>query len=329
MRKIFFKQSLEFEISLIGYKQQGECILFCIKADNKVVYIGLVDSYKTSSYDYVTTYMETNHINYFDFVCWTHPHDDHTKGLDEIINKYCDKNTKFWTTDIQTDYYDIYSKEATEVYKHLRNFHLSDDKNGMMIKYAKDHTVLEKLICSGMHDYMFQIDSFAPNSTLLAERTYEDKIEQGNLYSIGLFINIGRYNIILGGDVENKTFSTLDEFEFGYPVDYIKIPHHGSSTSSVVIDRFRENNISAPNIATTTVYRSGKLPQKETIIEYKNWGTKNICCTGSFFNSETEQNEYGVIKTNFDILENREYKIETMLEKNATEFKSYDVNMND
>lgn len=32
----------------------------------------------------------------FDFVCWTHPHDDHTMGMDRILEQCCSQDTVFW-----------------------------------------------------------------------------------------------------------------------------------------------------------------------------------------------------------------------------------------
>ena len=318
MRRIFYENSLEFEINLIGYKQQGESVVFYILADGEIVYTGLIDCYKVNSRNYVADFLNEKGINELDFICWTHPHDDHTKGLDDVLARFCTPRTKFWTTDIQPDDYELYSEESTQVYKTIKNIHLSKNKEKMTIKYAKDHTVLEKLICTGTSQYLFQIDSFAPNSSTLAERKFLNKEEQGNLYSIGLIINVGRYFILLGGDVENPTIGLLEDYELENPIDYIKIPHHGSLTGAFIVDRMQSLNVLAPCVATTTVYRSGSIPRIETIKKYQHWGTKEIYCTGAFNEVDTEKDEYGIVRTNFDILEKREYEIETVLEKNAT-----------
>lgn len=318
MQCLFYENSLEFEINLIGYKQQGESIVFYILADGKIVYSGLIDCYKINKRNYVAEFLNEKGIKELDFVCWTHPHDDHTKGLDEIFNRYCTSNTKFWTTDIQPSDYGLYSEESAQIYKVLKDIHLSKEKERVTIKYAKNHTILEKLVCTGTSRYLFEISSFAPNSTILAERKLMNKDEQGNLYSMGLMINIGRYYILLGGDVENPTFRLLEDFELEIPIDYMKIPHHGSLTGALIVDRMRSLNINAPSVATSTVYRKGSIPKRETIQKYQKWGTKEIYCTGAINKEKMEEEEYGVIRTNFDVLEKRCYKIETILEKNAT-----------
>lgn len=317
MRKLLFDNSLEFEVNVIGYKGIGECILFFIKTNHKVAYAGLVDCYKTKNCDIVKLLMDSENVERLDFVCWTHPHDDHTKGLEEMIEKFCDSATIFWATDILPENYSLYSEESKIVYKKLKEIHLSDDPEKININYAKNATTMERLICRGLNNYVFEIKSFSPDSTMLAERQVRDQDEEGNLYSIGLLINIGRYYIMLAGDVENPVIETIKDFNIEYPVDYIKIPHHGSPSASFLVDRLRGLDIFAPNIATTTLYRIHGIPKRAVLDKYRAWGTEAIYSTGDVDNKENDTLPYGIIKTTFDILEQKEYPIETELIGNA------------
>ena len=321
MRNLFYDNSLELEIYTIGYKNEGECILFFIKTDSKVAYTGLVDCYINDSIDIVSKLLNMNKIYTLDFVCWTHPHDDHTKGLQKIITELCNQNTKFWSTDIIPEDLSLYSKDSGRMFDALKEIHLSNNKNKMVVKYAKDSTIMERLFCSGLQQYLFEIKSFAPNSTLLAERTVENKDEKGNLYSIGLIINFGRYYVMLAGDVENKTFKALEDYEIEYPVDYIKIPHHGSPSASYLIDKMDNLGIHSPNIAVSTAYKKGKIPKKSILDKYKIWGTSHVICSENFIDNQN-QHELGIIKTTFDILENKDFPIETELFGNAFEYKN-------
>ena len=76
-------------------------------------------------------------------------------------------------------------------------------------------------------------------------------------------------------------------------------------------------NISAPNVATTTLYRKGQLPKRKVLAKYRMWGTDIICATGNIDDREKDINTYGIIKTTFDVLEQKEYLIETQIEGNA------------
>ena len=58
MRNLFFTDSLELEVNVIGYHNQGESIVFFIKADGHAVYTGLVDCYRTKELNIVKRVLE-------------------------------------------------------------------------------------------------------------------------------------------------------------------------------------------------------------------------------------------------------------------------------
>lgn len=282
MRKLLFKDSLKLELNVIGYHDQGESIVFFIKTDGYVAYTGLVDCYKTEDQNAVKSVLEKEQIEKIDFVCWTHPHDDHTVGLDEIWNQYCTEETCFCCTDIIRAEPDLYSAEAEAIFRNLTGIHTSSKRKKMRIKYLKDSTQAERLQCVGnTNTYEFKIQSFAPNSAILGERLIGNKEEKGNAYSIGLFLFIGRYSIMLAGDVENPTIRRISDGDVEYPVDYIKIPHHGSKSASFLTDKMRSLDLLAPSVAATTLYRIHKLPQEQILDKYFDWGCNEIYTTGN------------------------------------------------
>lgn len=98
----------------------------------------------------------------------------------------------------------------------------------------------------------------------------------------------------------------------------MKIPHHASSTAGYLIDKFNGLDIAAPAVATTTVYRIHNLPDKEILKRYAMWGNNTeVYSTGDVENAEKDNEKSGMIKTSFDILEQREVPIETSLFGNA------------
>ena len=38
--------------------------------------------------------LKENNVDRIDYLCWSHPDDDHTKGIDSIIRNFCTENTK-------------------------------------------------------------------------------------------------------------------------------------------------------------------------------------------------------------------------------------------
>ena len=323
MRRKLFDKTLDFEITVIGYKNKGESIVFFLKADGKVVYSGLIDCYEEASENIALTLLANEKAKYFNFVCWTHPHDDHTIGLDKVLIEFCNEKTLFWMPPFISKDVENCSSTAQDIYKTLFEVLESKKRNKMNVREASDAKTLEKFECCGnasINPYIFEIRSFAPDTTLLGELKVKDRFSMGNVYSIGLVINIGHFYVVLAGDVENRTIKCIPDFNFDIKerIDYVKIPHHASSTAGYLIDKFNGLDIAAPAVATTTVYRIHNLPDKEILKRYAMWGNNTeVYSTGDVENAEKDNEKSGMIKTSFDILEQREVPIETSLFGNA------------
>ena len=316
MNKVkLFSNSLVLEVYLIGYPSQGESVVFFLKADGKVSYTGVVDCFKHQSINKTLEILQKEGVSRIDFLCWTHPHEDHSLDIDRLLQLYCDNNTKIWLTDIYPDELETcgFSKSSILMYSSIKKKIGALNSN---IKFAKDNTILDRLRFEGREAYLVEIESFAPNSTIIAERKERQQKEEGNPYSIGLSIFAGRFNVMLCGDVENPTIERFEDIYFEAPVDYIKIPHHGSPTSDMLPNKLRSFGIKAPSVATSTVYNRHNLPEDAVLKEYQKWGTSEIYISS---NPKCMENEdyYGIILTTIDVLEQKEYPIETMLLGNA------------
>lgn len=324
MRNIFFNDTLELELNVIGYKYKGETIVFFLRADGNVVYSGLVDCYEDLSGNIAVDLLSDANRKCFDFVCWTHPHDDHTIGMDKIITQYCSQETRFWMSPIAFEDYRNWSKSSKSAITELFSIINSRKRCKVSIKTANNFQILDKIVIkdiSSPRSFSFEISSFAPDSNLLLKRIDKDTQIGMNLYSIGLLISIGEYKIMLAGDVENQTIDYIDDYYFNSPIDYIKIPHHSSDSSLRLIDKLKSLDIPAPNIAATTVYRIHNLPDKNVLKNYYSWHRGiEIYSTGDVDCAARDTCSVGIIQTTFDILEEREFAIETLLKGNAVKF---------
>ena len=83
--------NLIVSLYVVGYKNIGEAIivLFRDKTDEeeKVVMSMVIDSYETKGLKLVHEVLKKYNVKNLDFVCWTHPHCDHSPGIDELIRK--------------------------------------------------------------------------------------------------------------------------------------------------------------------------------------------------------------------------------------------------
>lgn len=113
-------------------------------------------------------------------------------------------------------------------------------------------------------------------------------------------------NILLTGDTLNDTIKEIPERCFEKHIHILKIPHHGSDTSSALYDSKKIKDI---DVSCTTVYRMGNsnLPLDVVMNEYKN-KSECIYCTGRK-NSLEEPDKYGIVKITTDVLRNK-YSVE-------------------
>lgn len=301
-RMVYFESTLAIETYIIGYKSEGEVILFFVRADGGISFSGLVDCYKLDDIDKVSEILKYNNIQTLDFICWTHPDSDHSIGLKEIIDSYVSDKTYIWIPE-GVDAQEIKcGKKVQELFSYLKECSINMDSS-FNVYSASDR---KDLLCynsvcfqKGTEGFPLEMISYAPNSKIIRKQNYLDEFIK-NDRSIFFTLALGNVRIFLTGDVENETVECIPREFFGEHVHIMKIPHHGSETST----RFLELGWDRCDIACATVYRRGRsnLPECEIMNQYKE-NTEHLFCTGKA-NKDDEQERYGVLKVVTDILQN-------------------------
>lgn len=311
-KMFYFEDTLKIESYFIGHKSEGEAILFVIRCDGKICYSGLVDCYETSEVGKVTELLRNNDISKLNFICWTHPDLDHSKGLKNIIDNFTSEDTHIWIPEnIEINEIEC-SQEVRDLFAYLKECVI--DKTLMKKVYtASDmkNLLFYDSICfeNIKRSYPLEITSFTPNSAIIRKQSYLDKFIK-NDRSIFFSLAIGDVRILLTGDVEDETINRIPKEYFGDHVHILKIPHHGSASSKKIL----ELGWDGCDIACSTVYRRGRsnLPVADVMESYKS-RSNFLFCTGSI-NKEVEENEFGILKIVTDVLEN---SYETKTEGNA------------
>lgn len=324
-KDIIFEDSLVFEVYVIGYKEKGESIVLLLKADRKPVFAGLVDCYQDDVQNEALYILRNSGREYFDFVCWTHPHEDHTIGLDSVLSNYCSDETSFWMPmgiEISDLPVSKYSREVKKTYQKLYEIITSRKRKKLHVNQAANRMRLECFKCrktNGISNYEFAIHSFAPSGEIITQNEVKDIFTASNDFSIGLLITIGEFGILLASDVENRTFDIIPEMDLEGNLDYIKIPHHASPTGDALVRKLRNMNVIASSVATTTVYRNHRLPNPYVVETYKKWDSELKVFSSGHSNKEDDLDRIGVIRTEFDILLKDPVPITVSLEGNAVE----------
>lgn len=299
---VYFEKHLVVETYIIGYKNEGESVLFFIRADGAISFSGLVDCFRLDDVDKVKDILEDNEIFTLDFICWTHPDLDHSKGLKDIIDNYVSEKTDIWIPEGIDAKEIICSNEVKELFVYLKECSIGAE-SGLNVYSVSDRKDLlfYNSICFQKNTDGFPLEmvSYAPNSKIIRKQNYMDKFIK-NDRSIFFVIALGNVRIFLTGDIENDTIEKIPRDFFGEHVHIMKIPHHGSDSSSKMLDL----GWCSCDIACSTVYRKGRsnLPLKNVMNQYgKN--SQYLFCTGKM-QQEKETEKYGVIQIVTDVLEN-------------------------
>lgn len=89
----FFKEKLELVIYTIGYANEGESIIAIVKMDGISSYTVVIDAYKVENKNIAVRILESEKIENIDLLCWSHPDEDHSLGLEDYI-KFISCKTK-------------------------------------------------------------------------------------------------------------------------------------------------------------------------------------------------------------------------------------------
>lgn len=302
----FIKDSLCIETYIIGYKSQGESILFFILVDGVVCFSGVVDCYCVGDINITELKLREKGISTLNFLCWTHPDLDHSKGMDRLVENYTDKNTKIWIPENVDISKATCGGKLKDFFEMLRNgvcedrytvYSVSDNKNLM---YYESYCFKK-----GVETFPLKIKSYAPNSSVVRLLNYEKNFTS-NLYSVFLEISLKDTNILLTGDTMDETIKQIPKRYLNKHIHILKIPHHGSESSCELYRALEQQKI---DVSCATVYRLGKtsLPKDKVLKEYKK-RSECLYCTGKI-NPGKECDKYGVVVILTDVIANK-YHIE-------------------
>jgi competence protein ComEC len=198
----------------------------------------------------IAPFLWNKKIRRIDLLVLTHPDPDHLKGLNFIASHF--SVGQFWESGLRVnaEYYQrleqIVSRRSIERLSMNENSP-SQLMNGVQISFLNPSW---KNISYGGH----------PNPSLL------------NNHSLVMMIQFKNIRILLTGDIEKEAEYRM--LRQGYPLnaDILKIPHHGSSSSSTPYFLQRVN----PTYAVLSVgeHNIGRLPHPEVLKRYEELGAK-------------------------------------------------------
>ena len=266
MNKIFCKNNFFVDTYTIGYKNQGESIIILLFVDNKCIFSCVVDSYHTEDYNIIKRVLNDNKIETLDIICWTHPHDDHSVGMENLIQTYSSEHTEVWIPEnvmaqghnVSTTSKKLFEKLKKEIITKSSKYRVcsASDKKDMLYHHSIGTVVKDQDL------YKIKMYTLAPSSqSMIGETIVDSYIE--NEESIVFCLIVGDTYFIFTGDANDDSLNSIPKEEVPEHVHFVKIPHHGSHTSKAMLNFFSKGC----DISSSTVYRIGRsnLPNNDLL----------------------------------------------------------------
>ncbi len=300
---------IRVDIYFIGYPTQGESTIFVLytnKPQYKVLYCVVIDCFE-ENINVTQKLLDEILTDKLDMLIWTHPHDDHSKGIISLIENYCSIDTKIILSDILMSGKLKLSKDCNQTRKKIAKLN-----KRLKIKYDINHMVHigERLKQMSFYNadsiVRFEIRCIAPIPSINAKQAEKKRINLNDMcvaVIIEVYLKNGKkMNFMFSGDIENEIWGEIcrlqEDYEIPSTYNFIKIPHHGGRSAEKMKDMLDVDLKS--EYAASTVYMKNEEssnPDIELLKEYKDY-IHNIGCT-----SDIIKNKYGIgmLKINYSL----------------------------
>lgn len=175
---------------------QGDCTL--LESNDEFM---LIDAGEAEYSATVCQYLENNNVKTLSYIVATHPHSDHCGGLTEVIENF---NCENFIT-VETD-------QQTKTWLNVLNAVSENDLNYIDAKVGATYSL--------------------GNSTFEILGPHSSDYEEYNNYSVVIKATFGNSSFLLTGDAERLAEREMLSYGSDLSADVLKVPHHGSSTSS-------------------------------------------------------------------------------------------------
>lgn len=311
-KKVFKVSSFEnliVSIFVVGYKNIGESVIVLFrdvyKDKDQVIMSMVIDCYEKEGLNLVRRILSKYNVEKLDFVCWTHPHNDHSLGIDSLIKDMFHDNIvvfspKFYYGNLMPDMLKSECLKAPEIYNNIWNLvkkHPNfaeiwrtisangDTTNLYQMQLLTEDGVYSKDIC------LFFLTPIGSRTDMYAIKG--NQFNKANELSVSFVMSIDGYDFFFGGDTENEHANGI-KTEIVQSMRWIKVPHHCSLGAKSIANRVGPKF----DFAASTVFKSSSLPKEEIQDTYAKSGILHMTQLEEN-NSYKLTHEYGIIQYNY------------------------------
>lgn len=259
-----------------GEKGEGEGILILFLNQEQVIRTISMDCCKATvngtDCNILHSLLIRHKVKKIDCFVWTHPHDDHSNGLDELIECHYRKGSiGILPKQIYGTNNDIVNMKAMSK-RVLNKFNTKFRKKSL--KSIDCQSREKRCVYSfGMEDVItgevksVRLYCLTPMDFLLDDKRRNNKKISDSLLndiSLSLVLDVDGYCYFFGGDATDKTLKETD-WDYLYQCRWVKIPHHASKSTKKVMQHFN-NTIDS---AVAASFLRCRLPDTNVLNQYK------------------------------------------------------------
>lgn len=295
------------QIFVIGGKNgNGEGILILFLKGVEVFRTITIDCCTTKvngvEYNLIAKLLMHFHVKKIDCFVWTHPHDDHSCGLESLVDTYYRRGSigvipkQIYGTDNDIVNMRPMSKKVLKKInakfkkKNLKSIDCQPNEKRCVYSFDIEDSLTGQirkvnLYCLTPIDFMLD-----------DKRRKQKKINDSllNDISLSLILDVDGYCFFFGGDTPYKSLKESEKTSL-YACKWIKIPHHASKTAQNILQFFNRDIDSA----VTASFLTQQLPNKKVLDNYKKV-TKQIYVTQK---TKEDANAFGMIEYRYTFID--------------------------
>jgi competence protein ComEC len=198
----------------------------------------------------VAPFLWKKKIRKIDYLVLTHPDPDHLKGLNFIASHF--SIGQFWESGYRADSEPYWQLEETLSKKKIERFCLNETTSSLTVNGIEISFLNPPL----------RHESYTP----------QRKPPFFNNHSLVMKLQFKKISVLLPGDIEREAEYRIAGKDYPLRADLLKVPHHGSASSST--PTFLERVRPAYAVFTVGERNIGRLPRPEVLKRYEQLGAK-------------------------------------------------------
>lgn len=267
--------SLVCKLFILGHSTQGESIVMLLCDGDSVIYSCVVDSFVAEDQIIPKVLLQGMGITRITDLFWTHPHDDHSNGIIELIDEFAPEHI-YISSELHSlpSNIDTVSSRVLEKINQINGYDRRRNTQTKVVGVATNYLVHNELLKvkppkESVIQVPFYIYAVAPSSGKVRKHVIDRNYNSLNDFSVVLSVLIGDCSILLTGDIQNRMIGYVyDDLCTEIPVpNILKIPHHGSKDSTQIFKLFSGEY--GVDVGVTTAKKSSNLPRNEAMSIYK------------------------------------------------------------